>query len=90
MLKVYVATAQLTPERVIEGFYTLDGDELIMTYADGSPVMLNDGQVKRKLTIGEDARVVASRLTKEIRKAMLGDIVPGFSDPIAYANQGYV
>ncbi len=60
-----------------------------MVYQDGEPVMLNEQKVQRTLLDGDRPRIVAGRLTREIRKTMRGDQVEGFDRPIDYAVAGF-
>ncbi len=54
---------------VTEGFYTLDGKKLQMTYADGRPV---EGFPVETISPGCDPAAVARVLTKKVRRQVLG------------------
>lgn len=86
MTEVRVVYVQLKPDQVTEGYYTVDGDKLVMTFADGSPV--DADRFCHTLKDGESAKQIAGRLTRQVRKSLLGDLVDGFNDPIRYADMG--
>jgi hypothetical protein len=73
---------------VTEGYYVLDGDKLTMTFANGEPVKIDDQLVERTLVGGEDPRLVAGRLVREIRQALNPEKVIGFARSISYSNEG--
>lgn len=67
------------PERVIvtlpsgavsEGYYTVDGCELTMTYADGTPVQIEGAVQRWLLQPDQKAAQVAGYMTRQIRRAM--------------------
>ena len=77
--------------QVCDGCYTLIDGVVTMTDRNGKPA--EDGTGKKyihKLAPGEDARVVASRLTKQLRLALRGKNAPvaGFSGKIPYKKLG--
>jgi hypothetical protein len=58
----------------------------------GTPVRDHDGKTySKKLADGEDAYLIAARLTKEFRSARRGEQkqVNGFSGPIKYPDHGW-
>lgn len=83
----------ITPDRVAEGFYTFDGETIMMMGDDGngkwSPVLVDDEPVTERVT-PENVVAVAKVLTKRIRKAFLGEQVEGFGrgHRIEYSNEG--
>lgn len=86
MTEVRVVYVQLKPDQVTEGYYTVNGDKLVMTFADGSPV--DADRFCHTFKDGENAKQIAGRLTKLVRKSLLGELVDGFNDPIRYADMG--
>lgn len=89
MPEVHYVTVQIGENRIIEGFYTIDGNEITMTYADGTPVLLNNEKVQMKLSEGNTPRQLAGRMTREIRRSLVGETVEGFSSPIQMPNVGF-
>lgn len=88
MTSVRSVFTYLGPNQVAEGFYTFDGSTLQMTFANGEPVLLDDHPVTETV---EPAQVeaVAKRLTRRIRKAMLGEKVDGFSRALTYEREAF-
>jgi hypothetical protein len=83
----YVAV-QLTPEKIVEGFYTYDGETVTMVNRDGSLVLI-DEQPVTEASHPDHVTITAKRLTRNIRKARLGDIVPGFEKRrLEYSHEG--
>lgn len=72
--------------RITEGFYTVSGNVLTMTYADGSPV---EG-FTFTLKPDDDAESIARVLTRKVRRQVLGLTEEGeaFNRQISYANTG--
>ena len=68
----------LGPDRVEEGFYTLDGDTITMVYFNGQPFLMDDETPVTATAAPNMIEPVARALTKRIRKWALGDSVPGF------------
>lgn len=69
----------LGPDRVEEGFYTLDGDTITMVYANGEPVMMyEDVPVTARVVPADMIEPIARSLTRRIREWALGSSVPGF------------
>lgn len=73
--RVFISTG---PDRVQEGFYTLDGDKITMVYANGEPVMMDEGEPVTATAAPHMIEPIARALTKKIRKWAIGDSVPGF------------
>lgn len=75
------------PGQVTEGFFIIEGDQLVMTHGDGSPV---DDQYRHTLKPGDNPRAIAGVLTKQIRRSMLGitEASEAFNRPIRYAGSG--
>lgn len=86
MPEVNYVTVQIGENRIVEGWYTVVDGEITMTYPDGEPVMVGAAdmarKVQRRLAEGENPRVIAGRMTREIRTTMAGENVPGFWNPI--------
>lgn len=68
----------LGPDRVQEGFYTLHGDKITMTYANGEPVLMDADEPVTATAAPGMVEPVARALTRRIRRWALGDSVPGF------------
>lgn len=68
----------LGPDRVEEGFYTLDGDKITMTYANGVPLLMDDDEPVTATATPDMIEPVARALTRRIRGWALGGSVPGF------------
>ncbi len=67
----------LGPDRVQEGFYTFDGDQITMVYANGEPLVMDEVPVTATAT-PDTVEPIARMLTRRIRKWALGNSVPGF------------
>ena len=79
------------PGQVTNGYYKIEDGVLIMTDGAGAVVRHENGEVwKHTLQPDENPRQVAARLTKEIRRAALGETVPGFHSRIHYPKLGMV
>jgi hypothetical protein len=98
-MKIYNVTAQVRrpkegdPGAVVEGRFTLEDGIVTLTNHIGSPVRDHDGRTySKKLADGEDAYVIAARLTKEFRRARRGDKHKdsNFSAPIHYPKNGSI
>ena len=77
--------------QVAEGRYVVADNVVTLTDRAGAPVRDSDGKTySRKLSEGDNPHVIAGRLTKEFRLALLGKtkIKTGFSGPIAYPKTG--
>ena len=79
MPEIHHCTAQISPDQICEGHYTLENGVLTMVYANGEPVELPTGPVTHAMRPDDDALCVAKVLTKEVRSKLRGEIVPGFS-----------
>jgi hypothetical protein len=73
--RVFVTTG---PNQVEEGFYTVDGSKITMTYANGENVMLHETEPVTATAEPHMIEAVARALTRKIRKLALGESVPGF------------
>jgi hypothetical protein len=61
------------------GYYTVVDGLLTMTCPQGKAAEDAEGKTyKHKLEPNDDARVIAGRLTKQLRSALRGDRPPGF------------
>lgn len=89
MPEIQLVYAQLGNNRVAEGFYTLSDGLLTMVYRNGRPVVLEDGStVTHQMRPDDNARSIAVVLTKEIRKKLLKELIPGFGREIDYPSAG--
>lgn len=88
----------LGPDRVEEGFYSLDGDTITMTYANGEPVLMDGDEPVTATATPDMVESVARALTRRIRGWALGASVPGFgrgesiggrtTEPLSYSSNG--
>jgi hypothetical protein len=92
VVQIYGPTSSGDPGTVAEGRYTFEDGTVTLVDHLGSPVKEKYGKTySKKLEAGEDAYVVAGRLTKQFRSARRGtEKVRGFSGPIHYPNLGIV
>jgi hypothetical protein len=78
--------------QVAYGFYTLVDGVVTMTDAKGKPATDEAGKVyTHKLETNDDANIIAGRLTRQLRDALLGkkDAPPsGFGAPLNYPKAG--
>jgi hypothetical protein len=97
-MKINRVTAQVRrpkegdPGAIVEGRFTLEDSIVTLTNHIGTPVRDHDGKTySKKLADGEDAYLIAARLTKEFRSARRGEQkqVNGFSGPIKYPDHGW-
>jgi len=74
------------------GFYIITDDGLlVMTDGEGTPVRHRNGELyEHKLEPNQDPRPIAVRFTKEIRKAALGESIPGFYRRLSYSDKWMV
>jgi hypothetical protein len=74
--------------QVTEGRYIVVDGKVILTDTAGKPVREFGKQYSQKISEGDDPRVLAGRLTKELRNALLGKSaqVAGFSRALEYKN----
>jgi hypothetical protein len=86
MPEIKEVAAQIGPNQICEGFYTLEGDILTMVHPDGKPV--EDGAFKHLMKPGDNEEAIAKMLTKKVRAHLRGEIVEGFSRNIEYPAQG--
>lgn len=89
MPEVHYVTVQIADNRVIEGWYTIDGSQITMTYSDGEPVMIDGGKVQMSLSEGTTPRMIAGRLTREIKRRLSGETVEGFTSPLQMPQVGF-
>jgi hypothetical protein len=75
--------AQIGPNQVCEGFYTVENGILSMCKSGGTPV----GKTFA-LRPGDDAHALAVVFTKELRKQLRGETVEGFTGHIEYPEWG--
>jgi hypothetical protein len=84
--------------RSARGHYTVVDDLLTMTCPKGEPAIDMTGKTyTHKLAPNDDARVIAGRLTKQLRSALRGDRPKGFggsgsgfNGPLNYPRSGIV
>lgn len=95
--KLHHVTVQIFPPsetshgQVAEGVYRLEDNEVILVDHFGNPVRDPHGKTyRKKLQPGEDARVIAGRLTKQFRSARRGGRDSKFSAPINYPKTGWM
>lgn len=76
------------PGQVSDGYYTVAGNVLTMTHADGEPVDPN--QFRHTLKAGDDAAAIAGMLTRKVRRFMAGisETEDAFNRPLGYENLG--
>ena len=77
--------------QVAYGFYTLVDGVVTMTDAKGTPAQDDNGKVYTAKLDGEDPQIIAGRLTRQLRDALLGkDGAPpsGFRGPLNYRPSG--
>jgi hypothetical protein len=61
------------PGAAVEGRYILDGDAVVLTNHEGTPVRDDRGKLyRRTVTPNDPERQVAARMTKEFRSALRG------------------
>jgi hypothetical protein len=92
MPEVRSVIAQIRPAgpgetgQITTGFYVIEDGVLTMTRPNGEPV--DEVRYRHALTPADDEKRIAAVFTKEIRKEMLGEVVPGFSRHLSYPNAG--
>lgn len=78
--------------RTTEGYYTVDGGTLTMTYANGDPVLNDNGipAFRRSLQAKEYPPAIACVLTHQVRRYLLGanEESDAFNRPLTYQNLG--
>ena len=75
------------PGQTAEGAFIVEDGVVILTDRDGNPARDGDGKFyKQKLADGQNPKVIAGRLTRELRSALRGKNAPtnGFDGPIHY------
>jgi hypothetical protein len=75
------------PGQTAEGAFIIEDGVVVLTDRDGNPARDGDGKFyKRKLADGENPKVIAGRLTRELRTALRGKNAPvnDFDGPIRY------
>lgn len=86
---IHQVIVHLGPNRIAEGYYTIDGDTLTMTFDDGSPVLLADGsKVTHEITPETNVKGLAAVLAGQVRRELLNELVPGFSRDLDYPAAG--
>ena len=70
------------PGEVVEGWYCVVDNTVVLTDADGKPL-----GTKRHLSPGGDARLIACRMIRERRRNSTA--ISGFSDRILYQKLKY-
>jgi hypothetical protein len=81
------------PGQVAEGAFIVEDGVVILTDRDGNPARDSSGKYyKQKLADGENPKVIAGRLTRELRLALRGKDAPvrGFDGPLQYRRDGSV
>ena len=88
MTTVRCVNVLLTQDSIAQGFYTYDGETVTMVKRDGSPVLIDEQPVTED-SHPDHVTITAKRLTRNIRKALLGDSVPGFEKRrLEYSHEG--
>lgn len=77
--------------QVVMGFYIIEDGAVFLTDKDGTTVREFGRYFSQKLCKGDDPRVIAARLTKELRNALLGKspTTAGFSKPLVYPDMKF-
>lgn len=76
MTEVHHVTVQLRgsspsdPGQVTDGYYIIDDGMVVMTHPDGNPV--DEYMYRAPLRAGDSAIAIASVLTKQVRRGMMG------------------
>ena len=94
--QVYIQIKPVSPAlptgQVAYGFYTLVDGVVTMTNQKGEPAHDDSGKTyTAKLKTNDDANIIAGRLTRQLRDALLGkkDAPPsGFGAPLNYPKAG--
>jgi hypothetical protein len=76
------------PGQTAEGAFIVENDTVILTDREGNPARDGDGKFyKQKLVDGQNPKMIAGRLTRELRSALRGKDAAknGFDGPIHYA-----
>jgi hypothetical protein len=77
--------------QIAYGFYTLVDGVVTMTDAKGNPAHDDAGKTYTAKLDGEDLHIIAGRLTRKLRDALIGkkDAPPaGFGAPLNYSKSG--
>ena len=75
------------PGHVLEGFFTVENDTVLLVDRDGAAVKdAHGGTYSRKLTANENPNSVAHRLLRTHCGATRHKTVNGFDGPIFYSN----
>lgn len=75
-----------------EGWYVRDGDLITMTDREGNPLRSEDtgARFTHRLTLGENEKAMAKRLTLNRYRAERGDEMASFhSRPLRYPDRGW-
>jgi hypothetical protein len=78
------------PGQVTTAYYVLNGDDLVMTRGDGTPV--DPERFRHKLRPGDDATAIAGALGKQIRREALKitEEQERFYAPLDYGESGFI
>lgn len=84
-------SVQVGINQVVEGFYTITDDTLMMVYSDGEPVRFGEGMlpITVQLKTADNPASIAAVKTREIRSVLSEEKIPGFDDAINYGNAGW-
>jgi hypothetical protein len=92
-VEIHPPSPRLPAGQIARGYYTVVDDLLTMTDPKGEPATDETGKIyTHKLEPGDDAHVIAGRLTKELRSALRGKSAgpSNFGGPLNYPkNTGY-
>jgi hypothetical protein len=75
------------PGQTAEGAFIVEDGVVVLTDREGNPARDGDGKFyKQKLADGQNPKLIAGRLTRQLRTALRGKDAPvnGFDGPIHY------
>ena len=93
--QVYIHIKPVSPAlptgQIAYGFYVIKDDLLTMTNQKGEPSHDDAGKIYTAKLDGEDPHIIAGRLTRQLRDALIGkENAPpaGFGSPLNYPKSG--
>ena len=92
-VQIHPPSQRIPAGQVVHGYYTVVDDVVTMTCPKGEPATDESGKTyTHKLAPGDDAYVIAGRLTKELRLALRGksSAPSGFNGPLLYKRDGSI
>jgi hypothetical protein len=93
IVDIHLPSSRLPAGQTALGYYTVVDGVVTMTDPKGEPATDGEGRTyTRKLAPNDDARVIAGRLTKELRLALRGksNAPSGFGGPLNYPSKGWI